>query len=473
MKYKQKLTFGIIVANRNIFNSKLAEEARKVLLQKMDQWGYDTIILPSGETPTGNIETYQDAKKCAALFSKNRDRIDGVIIVLPNFGDELGVVNTLNLAKLNVPVLVQACDDDNDKVDVNSRRDAFCGKLSVCNNLYQYGIPFTDTSLHTYPLDSRMFEEDVRKFAGICRVVNGVRGARIGQIGTRPQAFQTMRDSEKILQANDMTVIPVDLSEIFAAALKIENNAKELLEKIGSIKTYGTFASNVTPEKVKTQAKFGIAIENWIAENEIDAAGIQCWESVENNYGCATCLTMSMLGENLLPCACETDLTGVVSMYALMLASGTPSALLDWNNNFAEDRNKCVCTHCSNYPKSFFQSEVEIGSLDVLGTVLGQENTFGAVKGKVAAGPLTYFRVSTDDPKGIIKCYLGEGEITDDPYGMDGGIAVTRIENLQKLMKYLCKNGFEHHVAMGRGSVADIIEEAVTTYLGWDLYRHE
>ena len=182
---------------------------------------------------------------------------------------------------------------------------------------------------------------------------------------------------------------------------------------------------------------------------------------------------MSMLGEKLIPCACETDLTGVVSMYTLMLASGTPAALLDWNNNFGDDRNMCVCTHCSNYPKGFFQSDVELGSLDVLGTVLGQEDTFGAVKGKVAPGPLTYFRISTDDPKGIIKSYLGEGEITKDPYGMDGGIAVTRIANLQQLMKYLCKNGYEHHVGMGRGHLADIIEEAVTTYLGWDLYRHE
>lgn len=469
----KKTTFGLIIGTRNIFNSKLAEEARKVLIQQMDQWGYDYVILPSEDTPTGNIETFQDAKKCADLFSKNRDKIDGIIVVLPNFGDELGIVNTLNLAKLNVPVLVQACDDDNDKVDVYSRRDAFCGKLSVCNNLYQYGIPFTDTTFHTYPLDSEYFEQDVRKFAGVCRVVKGVRGARIGQIGTRPQAFQTMRDSEKIFQANDMTVIPVDLSEILAAAEKIDDKEKALVEKIEAINGYGTLASNATPVKVMKQARFGVAVENWMTENEIDTAGIQCWESIEKNYGCAACLTMSMLGEKLIPCACETDLTGAVSMYVLMLASGIPSALLDWNNNFAEDRNMCVCTHCSNYPKSFIQNTPELGSLDVLGTVLGSEDTFGAVKGKVEAGPLTYFRISTDDPKGIIKGYLGEGEITSDPYGMDGGIAVTRIPNLQGLMKYLCKNGFEHHVGMGRGHVADIIQEAVDTYLGWSLYRHQ
>jgi L-fucose isomerase-like protein len=179
-----------------------------------------------------------------------------------------------------------------------------------------------------------------------------------------------------------------------------------------------------------------------------------------------------MLGEKLLPCACEVDIAGVVSMYMLALAAGTPSALLDWNNNFGEDRNMCVCTHCSNYPKSFFQNEVEISSLDVLGTTLGQENCFGAVKGKVKAGPMTYFRISTDDTLGSIKTYLGEGEFTDDAYGMDGGIAVTRIPDLQILMKYMCKSGFEHHVAMVRGNVGDILEDTVNTYLGWDIYRH-
>lgn len=216
-----------------------------------------------------------------------------------------------------------------------------------------------------------------------------------------------------------------------------------------------------------------MAVEKWIADNNIDISALQCWESIEKNFGCAACVTMSMMGEKLMPSACEVDVAGTVAMYALTLAAGTPSALLDWNNNFAEDRNKVVCTHCSNYPKSFFQSDIEIGSLDVLGTTLGSKDTFGAVKGKVAPGDMTYFRISTDDRKGIIKSYLGEGIITNDPYGMDGGIAVCQIPNLQKLMKYMCKNGFEHHVAMVRGYVAEILEEAVENYLGWELYKHE
>lgn len=473
MAYKKQLTFGLIVATRNIFSSKLAMEARQVLLKKISDMGHSYIILTSEETPTGNIETVKDAQKCAKLFSDNRDKIDGVIVVLPNFGDELGVVNTLSLAKLDVPVLIQACDDDNNKVDVYSRRDAFCGKISVCNNLYQYGIPFTDTTYHTYPLESDTFEKDVEYFAGVCRVVNGLRTARIGAIGSRPGAFQTMRASEKLLQAYGITVVPVDLSEIFGAAQKIDNNAAELKRKLEEIKAYGKIPARIREELIIRQAKFGVAVENWVADNEIDATAIQCWESIQKNYGCASCLTMSMMGEKLLPSACEVDIAGVVSMYTLLLASGNAPALLDWNNNFGADRDMCVCTHCSNYPKSFMKNDVEISTLDILGTVLGHEDTFGAVKGKVAPGPFSFFRISTDDTSGSIKAYLGEGEFTAYPYGMDGGIAVSKVNNLQKLLKFICKNGFEHHVAMTRGHVAAVIQEAVESYLGWELYNHE
>ncbi len=466
-----KQTFGVIIATRNIFNFELAVSARKKVLDKLEKMGFGAVILPSEATPTGNIEGYEDAVKCARYFKEHAGKIEGIIVVLPNFGDELGVVNTIHMAGLNVPVLVQACDDDNDKVDVKSRRDAFCGKLSVCNNLYQYGIKFTDTTYHTYSLDGEEFTGDLHKFAAICRVVKGLKGLRVGAIGTRPIGFQTMRVSEKILQKYDITVVPVDMSEIIAAARKMEDNSPEVHEKVEAIQNYGQCRMLHEGQIIK-QAKFGLAVENWIGELDIDISALQCWESIEKNYGCAACVTMSMMGEKLMPSACEVDIAGTIGMYALALAAGRPSALLDWNNNYAGERNKVVCTHCSNYPKSFFDNEIEIGSLDILGTVLGEEDTFGAVKGKVAPGDMTYFRISTDDPKGIVRSYLGEGVITDDPYGMDGGIAVCEIPDLQDLMKYICRNGFEHHVGMVRGHVAEILEEAIGNYLGWDLYRH-
>lgn len=474
MKNKERMCFGIIIGTRAYFNSELAKDVRKQLLRTLADEGYDYVILPEDATPTGSssIETREDGLKCAELFRQNRDRIDGIIVSLPNFGFEIGIINAISVADLNVPILVQACDDENDKVDLDSRRDAFCGKISVCNNLYQYGIPFTDTTLHTYSIYSELLAKDINKFAGICRVVNGLRHARIGAIGARPAGFQTVRASEKLLQKSGITIVPVDLSEILGAARKIEDTDVELLKKLEEIKCYAVVPKEYS-DKLVLQAKFGVAVERWIEANQIDAVAVQCWDSLEQNYGCAACVTMSMLGEKLLPAACEVDIAGAVSMYALTLAAQGQSALLDWNNNFAEDRNKCVCTHCGNFPKSFVRNDLKLGTLGVLGRTLGKVNTFGAVYGKVTKGDFTFFRISTDDTKGTIKAYLGTGEITDDPYGMDGCIAVTKVDNLQILMKHICRNGFEHHVAMVRNDVKDILNEAIEGYLGWNLYVHE
>lgn len=468
------MCFGVIIGTRAYFNSELAKDVRKQLLKTLEDEGYDYVILPEDATPTGSssIETREDGLKCAELFRQNRDRIDGIIVSLPNFGFEIGIINAISIADLNVPVLVQACDDENDKVDLDSRRDAFCGKISVCNNLYQYGIPFTDTTLHTYSIYSDLLAKDINRFAGICRVVNGLRHCRIGQIGTRPSGFQTVRASEKLLQRSGITVIPVDLSEILFAARKIEDSDADFQKKVADIRGYASVPKDYE-DKLLLQAKFGVAVERWIAANDIDAVALQCWDSLEQNYGCAACITMSMLGDKLIPSACETDIAGAVSMYALTLASGRASALADWNNNFAEDRNKCVCTHCGNFPKSFVKNDLKLGPLGVLGRTLGKVHTFGAVYGKVTQGDFTYFRISTDDPRGCIKAYLGAGEITDEPYGMDGCIAVTKVPNLQKLMKHICKNGFEHHVALVRTDVKDILDEAIGNYLGWELYVHE
>jgi len=469
----KQICFGLIVGTRGFFNPQLAQAGRAQLLAQLKTLGYDHVILPADATNHAAIETYAHAQKCAALFQAHREDIDGVIVILPNFGDELGIVQTLDLAKLDVPVLVQACNDQLDAVGVHGRRDAFCGKLSVCNNLYQYGIPFTDTAEHSCDIDSDLFAQDLARFAGICRVVRGLRQARIGAIGARPAAFQTVRFSEKLLQDAGITVVPVDLSEIMARARKLDDRAQNVDAKLSEIRDYGSIPDHIPEAHVLRQAKLSVVIDAWMAENDLQASAIQCWTSIQNNYGCATCLSMSLMGERQMPSACEVDVAGAVSMYGLLLASGKIPGFLDWNNNYGDERDMCVCTHCSNFPRSFMGSDIEISELDLLGETLGKENCFGAIKGHVVPGPMTYFRVSTDERRGKIKAYLGEGEFTDDPFDMDGGIAVCKVPRLRILLAHLCQNGFEHHVAMARSHCADTVYEAVSKYLNWDIYHHD
>ena len=466
-----KATLAVIVGNRDFFPDRLITEGRKDILTLFKEMDIEPVLLDENDTKFGSVETFAHAKACSDLFRKNRDRIDGVLVTLPNFGDEKGVADTIKLSGLTVPILVQAYPDDLNQFNVERRRDAFCGKISVCNDLRQYGYTYSLTDLHTVQPLSPSFRVDLEKFVGVCRVVKGLRNARLGAIGARPNAFNTVRYSEKLLQAYGISVSTVDLSEIFAVAWKIPDQDPRVQSKIDEIKAYARSSSAPSPSLLR-MAKLGIAISDWMTENDLVASALQCWNSVQKSYGVNACTLMSMMSDQLMPSACEVDVTGVASMYALQLASGKPSALVDWNNNYGDDPNKCVFFHCGNWAKSFLP-DIEIKYADILATTLGQQNTYGAVSGRVPAGPVTYARISTDDVSGMISTYMGEGRFTDDPLNTFGARAVVEVGELQRLMRYICKNGFEHHVAMNSASVARILAEAFETYFDWDVYVHE
>jgi L-fucose isomerase-like protein len=469
---RRQVTLGLVIGSRAFFSPAPCLESRNETLAHFARLGIKALILPYEATANGAVQSIPDAALYATFFKENRDEIDGLVICLPNFGDEIAIAELINRAKLNVPILLQASNDEVDKVSVSQRRDAFCGKISVTNNFYQYGVPFTETTSHTCDTSSEEFGADLERFSRVCRTVKGLRGARLGSIGARTGAFQTMRYSEKLLQASGVTVVTVDLSEMIGAAGRVSDTDADLITKLEKIRAYGTIPAHIKPEQIAKQAKWSLAVDRWIEENGCDASAIQCWRSLQDNFGCATCLTMSMMGEELMPSACEVDIMGALSMYALALASGAPPAILDWNNNYGNEVDKCVCTHCGNFPKKFTGSTPEISELDVLGTVIGREKCFGAVKGKVRAGDMTFFRVSSDDRKETLKTYVGQGAFTDDPFPMDGGIAVSQVKDLRKLMRFVTQNGFEHHVAMVRGHHADVVKEAVTRYLDWPMYHH-
>lgn len=463
-------SIGVIIGNRDFFPDKLVSEARIDCIELCKKLNINPILLRDTDTKLGGVETFADAQKCAALFKAHANEIIGVLVVLPNFGDEKGVADTLKMAGLNVPVLVQAYPDDLDKLDVARRRDAWCGKISICNNLYQYGIKYSITQKHVVRLTENSFEKELLDFVAVCRVVKGLRNVRIGAVGARPGAFNTVRYSEKILQRNGISVTTVDLSAILGNANRLNDTDIAVKQHIDKIKAYAS--TGRTPDaKLIQMAKLDIALLNFMEENALDATAIQCWTSLQQNYGCNVCTSMSIMSENMLPSACEVDVTGTLSMYAMQLASGSPSALVDWNNNYANDDEKCVLFHCGNWAKSFLP-DIEISTAPILGTSVGEENTYGALAGRTPASPLTYGRISTDDSKGIMKAYIGEGALTDDELRTFGNRAVAKIPDLQGLMKYVCRNGFEHHVVMNASKTADILKEALENYMGWEVYQH-
>ena len=470
MPANKNITLGVIIGNRDFFPDKLVGEARAENIKLFKSLHITPVLLNETETKLGGVETFAEAKKCAVLFKQHADAIDGILVVLPNFGDEKGIAETIKLSGLNVPVLIQAYPDDLSKMDVVNRRDAWCGKISVCNNLYQFGIKYSLTTKHVVAINDETFISDLKNFTSVCKVVKGLRKVRIGAVGARPGAFNTVRYSEKILQRNGISVTTVDLSEILGNANKLTTDDRSVKEKLEKIHAY-TNTGLTPPDKLVQIAKLDVVLADFMVENYLDATAIQCWTSLQKNYGCNVCTSMSMMSENMLPSACEVDVTGTLTMYAMQLASNSPSALVDWNNNYANDEEKCVLFHCGNWAKSFLP-DIQISTAPILGTSVGTENTYGALDGRTPASPLTYGRISTDDCKGVMKAYVGEGELTDDALNTFGNRAVAQINNLQGLMQYVCRNGFEHHVVMNASKTAGILKEAFENYLGWETYQH-
>jgi L-fucose isomerase-like protein len=469
-KKPEKVTFGVIVSNRDVFPNHLAMEGRKEIIEVLEELNYDFIILDENATPMGVVETYSDAKQCAELFKENSDKISGILVILPNFGDEKGVADTIRLSKLDVPILVQASSDEIGKMNRENRRDAFCGKLSVCNVLYNFGIPFTLTKNHTCAIKSDEFKHEIRRFEKICKVVKGLRTARFGQIGTRPAAFDTVRYSETLLDFYGITIEPIDLSEIFGRINRLDENDPRIKEKIEFIKNYTS--TEVFPEEgILKLAKLGVVVEEWVKEKELDGFAFQCWPSIQDNFGIVPCAVMSIFSEGLIPAACEVDISGLIAMYALQAASDSPSAILDWNNNYGNDPNKMVLFHCSNLPKSFFK-DTKLTAHPIISDQKGEDVSYGAIQGRIKSSPCTLLRIDTDELYGEIKAIMVDGKYTEDQLETYGGYGVVEIPNLQELLKKLCKRGYAHHVAATLNEVGNIVYEALYTYLGWDIDYH-
>jgi L-fucose isomerase-like protein len=336
-------------------------------------------VLTPEESKYGAVETRVESRKCADLFRANRDRIDGVIVTLPNFGEERAIADTLRLADLNVPVLIQATPDSASKMSIKFRRDSFCGKMSACNNLTQYGIPYSITTQHTEAPDSDLFRKDLAWFAGVCRVVKGMRRVRIGALGARPAAFNTVRYSEKILEERHLHR---DRGPLRDPGPHPPHERQRRCRASQAGRHQELCPDRRHSRRIADQDGQARRSGRRLDEtNRSTMSAVQCWTAIEEYFGVVPCTVMSMMSNDLLPSACEVDICGVVGMYALQLASGTPSALLDWNNNYGEDPDKAVCFHCSNLPKHFF-SDVRMDFQEIIAGTVGKLNTFGTCVGR-------------------------------------------------------------------------------------------
>ncbi|WP_346860615.1 hypothetical protein [uncultured Draconibacterium sp.] len=461
-----KSTFALYFGNRGFFPESLIAEARTELTDVLNKLGYNSIMMDAELTRYGAVESPQEGKLYAKFLEENKGKFDGVILCLPNFGDETGAISALEEA--GVPIFILAYPDELDKMGFKQRRDAFCGKFSIMDVFYQYQLPYTAIAPHTVHPKSKTFEEQINTFDMVCRIVKGMRKMTVGAIGARTTAFKTVRYDELALQKYGITTEVLDMSEVFRRVRKLDINSEKAKAKAETLKNYTNF-KNVPEKSFDNLVRFGVVLDDIIEEYELDALALRCWLEMEIEFGVAPCVLLSEINDRGFPAACELDICNAVSMHALQLATGKPTTCLDWNNNYGDDPDKCILFHCGPVPQTLMEAKGEVIDHPMFAKALGAGCGYGCNVGRIAANPITFASSKTQDGK--LFFYFGEGEFTGEPIqeGFFGCGGVAKIDNLQEKLNKIGYTGYRHHVSVAPGNVAAALREAFTRYLGYEI----
>lgn len=462
----KKTTFALFFGNRGFFPASLIADARVEMKKELNELGHEVIMMDAEATRFGAVETPLEGEMYANFLRINHGRFGGVIVCLPNFGDETGAVAALQNA--GVPIWIQAYPDDYDRMGPALRRDSFCGKLSIMDVFRQYGVKYTAFKPHTVRPESERFKANVDEFDRVCQVVNGVRGMVVGAIGARTTPFKTVRIDEVTLQKHAITVETFDLSDIFHRMKAVKPKDKAYQVKAEMLRNFSTWEQ--VPEKAYDQiVRLGVSLDQVIVEARLDALAFRCWTEIQTQMGISPCVTLGALNELGLAAACEVDLGNAVVMKAFNLASYEPAGLLDWNNNYGEEDDKCILFHCGPLAASLMDGKGRVTDHAILMNTVGEGKAFGCNVGRIKPMDFTFGSLMTD--QGQIKVYLGEGRITHDPIpdNFFGVAGVAEIKKLQDVLLHIGANGHRHHVSITPGRHIQPLTEALGNYLNFEV----
>jgi L-fucose isomerase-like protein len=414
------------------------------------------------------VETREEAVACGRLF--RQQDVAGIVVGAMNFGDEQGVALTVREARLDVPILLFGGQEEETLKRSTPRRDSFCGLISIAEALRQIAVRYTVAERPIcFPTDAS-FAEELRRFATVCRLVEAMRTARYGLVGTRPEAFWTCRTDEVAVQQFGPTTVTLDLSEALAQMRRMGDDDADVREALADLKATADVSAIGDEQQLLRLAILECFLRRFAEESDLDALAVQCWSALQQEWGTCACTPMSRLSNTGLPAACEADVLGAASMHALQIASGTPAGLADWNNLHNEDDDLVNIWHCSAFAGCFAGETPRVGRNEILGQNFGFDRVAGTLEFRMKEQPVTLFRLSHDPQAGFCTC-VAHGEVEPNAATTFGAYGWCRIPGLLPFYRNVILRHFPHHVAFSAGHVGSALEEAFGNYLGAKVYR--
>lgn len=398
----------------------------------------------------GLLITEDDALAVAKKFIA--EEVDAVFAPHCNFGCEGAVA--IAARAIRKPLLIWAPRDAAPEPDGSRLRDSQCGLFATSKVLQRFGVKFT--YILTSHVTDEVFKKGFLNFIAAANVLKKFRNARIGQIGSRPRDFYSVIANEsELLEKFGISVIPVDPSAIYRdVRSRLASPDAQLKDAIELVKSTATFAAGQSDDVPQKLAALYVAIKNWAASENVSAASIQCWDSMQQEIGICPCYINSLLADEMFPIGCEADIPGTIS--SLMLQSAQfdkePVFLADLTIRHPEDDNAELLWHCGPFPASLAKGAKRVGNHFVL-----PSHAPGVCDWELKDGHLSLVRF--DSINGKYSLFSGEGDVVKGPYNL-GTYCYVKVADWPLWERKLIEGPYIHHIAGAYGSTSSIFYEA-------------
>ncbi|MFW6044718.1 MAG: GYF domain-containing protein [Planctomycetota bacterium] len=441
----ENVTLGFLPTHRGVFDKEPALRNRKLIQNRLDELGLDYVDILE-VTEDGLLDDPADAEAVARHFEDNG--VDAVFIAHCSFGEETAVAEVCK--RLDLPVLLWGIRDSAPSEDGTRHGDVQCGLFAMGKVLRRHNIRFT--YLTNSEPDSSVFTTGVDVFMRAANIASTVRGARIGQVSTRPGPFASVMCNEGELRERfGIQLIPVALSTVTEEARhlldsdRLEDECEEVHEQIDV---------RIEEEELQKIVALRLALQNWADREKLDAVALQCWRALEQDFGICPCFAHGQLADMGLPVACETDVHGAIS--ALVARAATmgrdPIFFADLTVRHPDNENGELLWHCGPFPPSL-AVEVETPRLTPhFGMGVG-----GAGEWRIRGGDITLVRFDGDH--GDYHLLMGHARGTDGPETV-GNYLWAEFDNWPRWEERLVCGPYIHHVIGVHGQYAPAVLEA-------------